>query len=139
MKLTTAEFSKLYPSIGNPGVWKAATRMKRANGLNDTEERYRLWLEDRKKAGEIQEYFIQAVTLKLGPDCRYTPDFLVVENDGGLTFVEVKGFMREDAAVKYRVASGQFPWAQFVLVRRIKWQWVETCKAHRDKRNGEGP
>lgn len=106
-------------------------------GLNQTEERYRQLLELRKRTGEIQEYFVQAITLKIGTDCRYIPDFLILENDGSLTFIEIKGFMHAVGAAKFRVAQEMFWWADFKLVRRIKGQWVESEKATRNKRTGE--
>jgi hypothetical protein len=65
---------------------------------------------------------IQAMTLKLADDCRYTPDF---EHFGGhqLIFYEVKGFWRDDARVKIKVAARMFVWARFVAVQRIKGEW----------------
>jgi len=39
---------------------------------------------------------------------------------------EVKGFMRDDAAVKLKMAAAAFPWWQFKLIRRINGQWEET-------------
>lgn len=66
----------------------------------------------------------QAVTLKLGNGVRYTPDFVVVIQNAKrvpamqvLAF-ETKGFMREDAAVKIKVAAHQYPWMKFNLVTK---------------------
>ena len=71
---------------------------------------------------------IQSVTLKIGDNCRYTPDFPAIKA-GTLTFFEVKGFWRDDARVKIKVAARTFPWARFVAVRRKKGSWVfETIK-----------
>jgi len=36
---------------------------------------------------------------------------------------ETKGFMRDDAAVKLKVAADKFPEFLFVLVKKIKKQW----------------
>lgn len=69
---------------------------------------------------------VQAVTLKLGDDCRYTPDFDVIDKNGLYTFYETKGFMREDALVKIKTAARAFPWAKFVIVTREDGAWVET-------------
>lgn len=109
----------------------------RVSGLNKTEARYRDMLRDRKAAGEIQDYFVQAVTFRIGDDCRYVPDFLIIENDGAMTFIEVKGFMRQVGAAKFRVAKEMFWWAEFRMVRWIGKQWVESDKATRNKRRGE--
>lgn len=90
------------------------------DGLNKTERAYRDLLEFRKRAGEVRDYRTHGITFKLGTDCRYTPDFMVIENDGTLTFVEIKGFLRDDALVKFRTAQQQFPWFRFVMIQRCK-------------------
>lgn len=66
---------------------------------------------------------VQSITLKLADDCRYTPDFWAVIVQGTFTFYEVKGFWRDDARVKIKVAARTFPWAEFVAVQRIKKEW----------------
>jgi hypothetical protein len=85
--------------------------------MNRTEQAYAAVLEARKRAGEIRGWTYEAVTLRLARLCRYTPDFVVEENDGRVSLREVKGFMREDAAVKLKVAVEQFPMFRFWLVR----------------------
>jgi len=73
----------------------------------------------------IEAIYVQAFTLKLGDDCRYTPDFLAINKDGSATFYECKGFMRDDALVKLKVAARQFSMFKFVLVTRVKGTWVQ--------------
>lgn len=51
----------------------------------------------------------EPITLKLADGVRYTPDFVVFVN-GETWIVEVKGFWRDDARVKFRVAREQFAW-----------------------------
>ena len=80
----------------------------------------------------------QAITLKIANGCRYTPDFVLT---GGapndpltppcwwgtlLRAYEVKGFMRDDAAVKLKVAASLYPWIAFHLVTRKKGVWQIT-------------
>ena len=89
--------------------------------LNKTE---RAWLNELRTRG-IAEIGIQNVTLKLGADLRYTPDFNAVVN-GRWIYWEVKGFMRDDARVKLLAAARQFRHLDFVLVTRERGQWVET-------------
>ena len=71
------------------------------------------------------EIGIQSITLKIGNDTRYTPDFSAVV-DGVFTFFETKGFFRDDAKVKIKVTARQFRWARFVLVEKTKGQWKEA-------------
>jgi hypothetical protein len=84
--------------------------------LNATEERYATHLELLKRAGEVEWYAFEAVTLKLAKDTRYTPDFFVMRPGGWLECHEVKGFFREDAKVKMKVAAANFPF-RFIAVR----------------------
>ena len=66
---------------------------------------------------------VQSITLKLADDCRYTPDVVAVWTTGTITFYEVKGFWRDDARVKIKVAARMFLWAKFIAVQRIKGEW----------------
>ncbi len=84
--------------------------------MNKLEASYAQELERRKMEGEIEWWAYEAVTLKLADRCRYTPDFLVLLANGELECHETKGFMRDDARVKLKVAAEQFP-IRFVLVR----------------------
>jgi len=89
--------------------------------LNKTERAFLEFLRSRD-TGWIG---VQNVTLKIGDDCRYTPDFLVITQgwEPPVVFYECKGFWRDDARVKIKVAARQFPWAKFIAVQRIKGQW----------------
>lgn len=121
MNITSAQARAYLGSLpGEPAPAKLAIATQPADGLNKTERAYRDHLDFRKRAGEIRDYRAHGVTFKLGIDCRYTPDFLVVENDGTLTFVEIKGWLRDDALVKFRAAQQQFPWFRFVMIQRAK-------------------
>lgn len=69
---------------------------------------------------------IQNVTLKLGDDCRYTPDFFAIDNLGVLHAREVKGFWRDDAKVKIKVAARMFPFIRFTVAVKTKAGWEHT-------------
>ena len=93
----------------------------RAPEMNKTEEKYAWLLEVRRRAGEITRYDFGKVTFKLGDDCRYTPDFMVVRSDLVIEFHEVKGgFEREDAMVKRRPRPSSY---------RSSSCWQSTTKA----------
>ncbi len=67
----------------------------------------------------------QSITLKLANGVRYTPDFIVAGGPSAdVIAYEVKGYMRDDAAVKLKVAATAFPWMRFVLARRDGQRWV---------------
>lgn len=97
----------------------AALRPQKMNG---TEEKYAWVLELQKRAGGILDYGFNEITLRLGDDCRYTPDFWVLPLSGIFELHEVKGFFRDDAKVKIKVAAAKYPFI-FRLVRLEKGQW----------------
>lgn len=66
---------------------------------------------------------IQNITLKLADDTRLTPDFTTINKLGAITFIDVKGFQREDALIKMKMAARQFTWAQFEIVSRDGREW----------------
>lgn len=82
--------------------------------MNKLEARYAQQLEARKIAGEILWYKYEAVKLRLADNTFYTPDFAVMLANGELEMHETKGFMRDDAAVKIKVAAALYPF-RFVL------------------------
>jgi hypothetical protein len=100
--------------------------------MNSTERRYAQYLDLQKAVGEILWYGFETVTIKLGPDCRFTPDFLVMLSDGSLSFHDTKGskaiktgkrsgqtqpYVEEDARVKTCVLA-----ANFVIPISFVWQ-----------------
>lgn len=89
-------------------------------GMNKTEERRAIELEALKRSGEITLWMYEAVTLKLADDTRYTPDFFVMLNDGTIRFEETKGFLRDDALVKIKVAAALFPFRFVMYTARAK-------------------
>lgn len=92
-------------------------------GMNGTERARAIVLEARKRDGQIRDWRFEQVTLKLAPDCRYTPDMYVVHNDGSVEFEECKGFWRDDAKVKIRVAARLFPEFKFTALRLVRGAW----------------
>lgn len=89
----------------------------------------RAWLSEMRQQGH-QFIGIQNVTLKLGHDCRYTPDFTAIDSENRRCAYEVKGFMRDDAQVKLKVATRLFAHIfHFFLVKRERGVWqIEAVK-----------
>lgn len=83
--------------------------------MNKTESKYCQKLELLKRAGEVIDYVFEPFGMKLTDKTYYHPDFLVVYKNR-FEIIEVKGFMRDDAAVKLKIAKAKFPWFQFKLV-----------------------
>ena len=95
--------------------------------MNKAESAFAWDLEWLKRNGKIIQWWFEPITLRLAdPDpttkkaMRYTPDFLVWWADGTMEIVEIKGHMRDDAPVKFKVAQTKFPCFRFRMVRMAK-------------------
>ena len=95
----------------------ALGRMK-AGEMNKTEKEFANYLQKQLDGHKIFSFAFEPVTLKLAKDLRYTPDFLCHELDGTITMYEVKGFWRDDALAKIKMASEKFPLFRFVSVKK---------------------
>ena len=91
-----------------------------ARKMNKMERAYGCTLEVRP---DVVWHEFEGITLRLGNDCRYTPDFSLMLRDGSIECHETKGFMRDDALVKIKVAAASYPF-KFVLVKRVKGEWI---------------
>jgi hypothetical protein len=106
--------------MGNPLAKVAPIRQARSPALNKLEIAY----QDRLIARHGKERVLaQAVTFTLANGLRYRPDFVVVEEsmfEGhlvvALSAFETKGFARDDAVAKAKMAARVYPW--------IRWYWV---------------
>ena len=74
----------------------------------------------------VAKWYYESFKLRLaGKRTWYTPDFMVIRNEGQVELHEVKGsFVRDDAAVKLKVAASTYPEFRFVLATRPKRTWV---------------
>lgn len=92
--------------------------------LNKTEREFyaRLQLGEQ---GKMKWIGVQAITLKLADDCRYTPDFASIGFGGDFRLWEVKGgFVRDDAKVKLKVAARLYPFWTFLLAQKKEGVWT---------------
>lgn len=120
--------------------WKFRGRgrngIKQAGTPNKTETAYMAILDERKRAGEIVEWWFERFTFTLShsrPNVagqRYTPDFAVMLADGEIEFHEVKGFMDEKNMNKLKMAGELFPFVFRLVMKRTKkdgggWQVTE--------------
>jgi hypothetical protein len=112
-----AAAAKIRAAIAAGRVQARGRAIPAPSGMNKTERRYSEHLDVLRLAGEVAAWRFEAVTLKLGVDVRYSPDFLVILPGGELELHETKGFMRDDARVKLRCAARLFPFFTFRLVR----------------------
>jgi len=95
--------------------------------MNRLEQAYSEHLEARRVAGEIYAWDFECIKLRLAPKTFFTPDFLVQLPDDSLEIHETKGFARDDAMVKIKVAARLFPF-RFVMVKKknkkTPWEFI---------------
>ena len=94
----------------------ALGRMK-AGVRNATEAEYEKLLETRRCIGEVLWYRFEGITLRIAKGVSYTPDFAVMLASGEIELHEVKGYWRDDARAKTRVAAEQFPFRILAITR----------------------
>ena len=129
MKWTEAELAQHLQRKGSPPESpKKPSRCPMPvteDGMNKTEARYaREVLGIRKMAGFVIDWRFEAIKLRLAKRTWYTPDFMVWTPER-IEIHEIKGgFIRDDAAVKIKVAAEIFKEFKFVLARYIKGIWV---------------
>lgn len=86
--------------------------------MNKLESAYAQRLELERHAGLWQWWAFEPITLRLAADARYTPDFGLIDVNGDLVLHETKGFWREAALVRIKVAAELYPFFRFVAVTR---------------------
>ena len=115
------EFQKTgkFPDDGKPKA-KAPKPL-----MNKTETLYAAELEARRLNREIESWTFEPFKLRLAKATYYSPDFLVVLPGGErYELHEVKGFWRDDARVKIKVAARLFPMFRFLAVQRERGAWI---------------
>ena len=95
----------------------ALARIDRASRMNKTEVSYALELTMRKRVGAIRDYAFESHKLRLADNTYYTPDFMVILSNREIEFHEVKGWWRDDARAKIKVAAEQFPMYRFRAIQ----------------------
>lgn len=105
--------------------------------MNGTEKAYANHLKALQLAGDIEEWVYEPETFKIGPDCRYTPDFRVLKKQKNcesenfyVEFHEVKGtisktgkpYIEDDALVKIKTCSTMHPY-KFIIVWKYQGEW----------------
>jgi hypothetical protein len=93
--------------------------------MNKTEAAYHAYLLEQPDVARVE---FEAVKLRLATGAWYTCDMWVVYADGREEMHEVKGFWREAARVRIKVAAKEYGWRwTFRAVQREPGGWkVET-------------
>lgn len=126
MKTSGIPLSSLPPRLQAQVVAQLATKSlqkdakprlrQSSKGPNKTEAAFAAYLRAESCSNGDRPLFEQSVTLKLANGLRYTPD--IFRPLPTPVFFEVKGFMRDDAAAKIKMAASLHRWATFYLVTK---------------------
>lgn len=92
---------------------------------NKTEAAYASYLDQLKYLKEIIDWRYEAIGFRLAKGTFHYPDFLVICKDR-IEIREVKGFLRDDAAVKFKTCREMFPWFVWRMIKKEKGQWIEV-------------
>lgn len=103
---------------------------------SNTERRYAEHLESRRLLGEIESWEHETIRLRLAGGAWFMPDFTVVRcipnSQSELRVIElheVKGFWREAAKVRWKVAIDRHRGYRFFLVQWVAKEWrIEEWK-----------
>ncbi len=135
--ISEAQARQLFANLGEPFPERPKQPASDSidDEMNKTERAYAAYLESRKLAGEIVWYGYACLTLRLAKRTHFRVDFAVVNADGGLVLIDVKGskktkrgatyFAREDAKLKIKVAARLFPCFSFKIAWRDGSVWCE--------------
>lgn len=107
------------PPFNAPAIAQRKTPVRQ---MNKTEAAYASHLEGLKRAGGVLWYRFEPMRLRLANGAWYKPDFGVKLSDGSFEFHETKGFWREAARVRIKVAAELFPF-RFIAVTRGGGNW----------------
>jgi len=104
--------------------YKSSAKAHSLTKMNNLEKSYAAFLDVLYKSGEITYYEFEPIKLRLADKTFYTPDFLVISNDGLIELHETKGFWRDDARVKIKVAAEQHFYIKFIAIQLNNKNWV---------------
>ena len=96
---------------------------KRRGVMNRLEGAYANHLDQEKREGRIEYWVFESVKFGIGAGAWFCPDFMIMRTDGQIEFHETKGFMREAANFRLKVAADKYPF-RFVLIKLMKSGWI---------------
>lgn len=113
---------------------KAKGRIPWSPKMNGTERAYDSFLRTQYAAGEILWWAFEPFVIRLGPDCHFKPDFLVLYADSHLELHDTKGtqkredgskayYSRDTGTIKARVTAMHFPIPIYFLFSTGDGSW----------------
>ena len=91
-----------------------------AGTMNKSETQYAAHLGELLAARQVLWWKFEGIKLRLADNTFYTPDFAVLPADCRLELHEVKGFWRDDARAKIKIAAALFPFRFIAVTKRAQ-------------------
>lgn len=108
------------PPMNEAGAFARGRKPK--NSMNKLEASYGAYLDVLKHSGEVLWWRFQPLKLRLADGAYFTPDFGVLTANCLFELHETKGFWREAARVRIKIAAEQFPF-RFIAIKKISGSW----------------
>ena len=87
--------------------------------MTGPERKHAAMLDRLDKLDFIQCWFFEQFKLKIGHNCWWLPDFMLIGQTGYVQFHEIKGqYIREDSVIKFKAAQDKYPFFGFEM-----WQY----------------
>lgn len=145
------EFQRLNPHLFGPGIAPQSRQnatgsvlidskgkssgkptKRRSDQMNKLEGEYARILQAKRHRGEIIFDRYEALKLRIGDKCFYSPDFLIIRaNNPKPLLVEIKGAaihqkkLYEDGIIKFKAAKELYPCFDFEMWSKIDGEWVQ--------------
>jgi len=106
---------------------QAARKGAKLGEMNWLETAFAKHLDTQKAAGMVVAWHYECFRMRIAfgdKPAWIKVDFFVLYSDGSIRLFETKGFWREAARLRIKVAAGVYPWAKFIGVKRIKQEWI---------------
>jgi hypothetical protein len=131
MHISKQEYNEFVKRGLLPPLEELPAKEKPKDQYKSKAERLMAWrLQDLLKDGVIEWWAYEPFTIVVadakGDRARYTPDFLVIREDFGgkeWHFIEVKGYLREAARVRFISARERYPFCKFTMQRFSGGVW----------------
>jgi hypothetical protein len=107
--------------VDDPDRPKKPSRI--AGTMNKIEAAMSLELDGMLRNGIVKRWRFEAVKLRLAKATWFTCDFQVWLADGRIVMLETKGFLHDDAGVKFKVAREMYPEYLWMMVERKHGCW----------------
>lgn len=112
----------LTPVDGQDLTSKPSSPRRQPGTMNKLEAEFSNHLATLMLAGEIQNWWFEAIAFRIGHRCFWHPDFLVKTKDGHFEIYDTKGHVKDDALVKAKATAAKFGITVF-HVKKKKKQW----------------